>query len=161
GSPGELQAGDAPITDLSLTVGSNSEDLFEQFGPVDIGWISVGFAGLVKLFRGARAFTPDPAPPCTIANSARLILLADLGSGVPRARQLGESARWYLEEADAAGREVHVIHLGDVYYSGWAAEYDAHFLPFWPVRPEEGGKYGSWCMNGNHDMYSGGHGYFD
>jgi hypothetical protein len=29
------------------------------------------------------------------------------------------------------------------------------------VRADEAGKYGSWCLNGNHDMYSGGHGYFD
>src|SRR5215472_6408106 len=114
GSPGELQPGNDPITDLSITGASDTDTLFEQFGPVDIGWISVGFAALVKLFRGARKFTPNPAPPCAIGNSARLIVLADWGTGVPRARKLGESARRYLEEAAAAGREVHVIHLGDV-----------------------------------------------
>jgi Calcineurin-like phosphoesterase len=161
GSPGDLQPGDAPITDLSLTTESDGDTLFEQFGPADIGWISVGFAALVKLFRGARPFTPNPAPQCTIGNSVRLILLADWGTGVPRARKLGASARQYLEQAATAGTEVHVIHLGDVYYSGWAAEYDAHFLPFWPVQPNEADRYGSWCLNGNHDMYSGGHGYFD
>jgi hypothetical protein len=161
GSPGDLPPGDAPITDLSLITESDGDTLFEQFGPADIGWISVGFAALVKLFRGARPFTPNPAPQCTIGNSVRLILLADWGTGVPRARKLGGSARQYLEQAATAGTEVHVIHLGDVYYSGWAAEYEAHFLPFWPVQPNEADRYGSWCLNGNHDMYSGGHGYFD
>lgn len=155
-----LPASDA-ITDVSIAGASETENLFEQFGPVDIGWVSTGFASLVKLFRGARPFTQVPAHPCKIANSARIILLADWGTGVPRARKVGEAARLCLEQAAQAGREVHVIHLGDVYYSGWDAEYDDHFFPFWPVRPDEAGKYGSWSLNGNHDMYSGGHGYFD
>jgi 3',5'-cyclic AMP phosphodiesterase CpdA len=34
-------------------------------------------------------------------------------------------------------------------------------LQYWPVRPGEEGKYGSWSINGNHDMYSGGQAYFD
>src|SRR5262249_24840634 len=119
------------------------------------------FAALIKLLQGAREFTPNPAPPCTMANSARLIMLADWGTGVPRARKLGDSVRRYLEEAGDAGTEAHDIHLGEVYDSGWASEYDGHFLPFWPVRPDESEKYGSWSLNGNHDMYSGGHGYFD
>jgi Calcineurin-like phosphoesterase len=161
GSPGDLQPANDAITDLSITGTDDTDNLFQQFGPLDIGWISVGFALLVKLFRSARTFTPNPAPFCTISNTARLILIADWGTGVPRARLLTQSARHYLDEAAKAGTEVHVIHLGDVYYSGFGAEYDAHFLPFWPVHPEEAGKYGSWCLNGNHDMYSGGHGYFD
>lgn len=156
--PAELAAGSSPIADLSL---KSDETVFEQFGPADIGWISSAFSALLKLFRGARPFTENPAPPCTTANTVRLILLADWGTGLPRARKVGEAARRYLLSAGEGGVEAHVIHLGDVYYSGWAAEYDAHFLPYWPVRPEEAERYGSWCLNGNHDMYSGGHGYFD
>ena len=161
GSPGELEPGNEAITDLSLAVPVETETLFEKFGPLDIGWVSVGFASLLKLFRGARPFPTDAAPPCTISNSARLILIADWGTGVPRARKLALTARRFLEEAQQAGNEVHVIHLGDVYYSGFAAEYDTHFLPFWPVQPAEAASCGSWSLNGNHDMYSGGHGYFD
>jgi hypothetical protein len=157
----ELRPGSEPITDLKIVGANDSETLFEQFGPVDIGWISTGFASLLKLFRGARKFTPNPAPPCIVDNSVRIIVLADWGTGVPRARKLAEAARRSLEESSDAGIETHVIHLGDVYYSGWAAEYDAHFLPFWPVQPDEAAKFGSWSLNGNHDMYSGGHGYFD
>ena len=57
-----------------------------------------------------------------------------------------------------AGMEVHVIHLGDTYYSGWSEEYDSRFLPYWPVNAGE--RVGSWALAGNHDMYSAGHGYF-
>src|SRR5262245_43504358 len=133
-APATLQPSSAPITDVAIAA-ANEENIFEQFGPADLGWLSVGFASILKLLRGPRKFTPDPAPPCKIANSSRLILLSDWGTGIPRARKVAESARVYLEEAARAGTEVHVIHLGDVYYSGFAAEYDAHFLPFWPVRP--------------------------
>ena len=58
GSPGELEPGNEAITDLSLAVPVETETLFEKFGPLDIGWVSVGFASLLKLFRGARPF-PD------------------------------------------------------------------------------------------------------
>jgi hypothetical protein len=158
---GNLPAGDHPITDLSIADANRTDTLFGPFAPADIGWISVLFASVLKLFRGKRKFTPNPAPACTIPNTARLILIADWGTGVPRARKLGQAARQYLEESQRAGTEVHVIHLGDVYYSGFAAEYDHHFLPYWPVRPEEAQACGSWSLNGNHDMYSGGQGYFD
>jgi len=161
GSPDALPPGNQPITDLQIKDTGDQDNLFEQFGPVDVGWVSTVFASVLKLLRGARKFTPNPAPPCRMGNQARLIMLADWGTGVPRARKLAESARTFVEQGASSGADVHVIHLGDVYYSGFAAEYDDHFLPFWPVRPDEAGKFGSWCLNGNHDMYSGGHGYFD
>ena len=59
-----------------------------------------------------------------------------------------------MEQTD---REQHVIHLGDVYYSGWPEEYEDHFLPNWPVAPGQEDRYGSRCLNANHDMFSGGH----
>jgi hypothetical protein len=61
--------------------------------------------------------------------------------------------------ADAGDRQQHVIHLGDVYYCGWREEYQTRFLPHWPVDPDNRGVL-SWALAGNHDMYSGGHGYF-
>ena len=63
-----------------------------------------------------------------------------------------------LEEGRAGGREQHVIHLGDVYYAGFHDEYDSRFLAHWPVA--EGSGITSWSLLGNHDMYSGGRGYF-
>src|SRR5258708_10103939 len=34
-------------------------------------------------------------------------------------------------------------------------------LPKWPVKLAEKDMISSWSLNGNHDMYSGGHAYFD
>jgi hypothetical protein len=95
-----------------------------------------------------------------LAQRARLVLVGDWGSGLPRAQRVAEEMRAQVDAGVEDGRQVHVIHLGDVYYSGHAREYEKRFFPFWPVEPSEAGRIHSWILNGNHDMYSGGHGYF-
>jgi hypothetical protein len=69
-----------------------------------------------------------------------------------------------VAEAQGEGRAVHVIHLGDVYYSGDPGEYARRVLAegLWPVSAEQAeAGVTSWSLNGNHDMYFGGWGYFD
>lgn len=100
--------------------------------------------------------SPTIAP---LAKKARLVIVGDWGSGVGRAQDVAKLMR---QEIDAAPDvERHVIHLGDIYFAGWPRECRDRFLAHWPVK--QGGEPGisSWCLNGNHDMYSGGDGYFD
>jgi hypothetical protein len=52
------------------------------------------------------------------------------------------------------------VHLGDTYYSGTPREAQANLLAPWPVAPRDASTVASWALNGNHDMYSGGHGLF-
>ncbi len=58
------------------------------------------------------------------------------------------------------------MHLGDVYYVGKQEEFDKYFLgdDDWPrgaLPPAEGiTALPSYALNGNHEMYSGGHAYF-
>jgi Calcineurin-like phosphoesterase len=47
------------------------------------------------------------------------------------------------------------IHLGDVYYSGTPSEFRDYFLSSWPR-----GSLRTMLLNANHEMYSGGYGYF-
>lgn len=49
-----------------------------------------------------------------------------------------------------------LVHLGDVYYSGTEKEIRERFLEYWPRIP---GAVSRAC-NSNHEMYTGGHGYF-
>jgi hypothetical protein len=49
--------------------------------------------------------------------------------------------------------------MGDVYYSGTEWEARERFLKHWPGKSKANQR--SWCLNGNHDMYSGGYGYFE
>jgi hypothetical protein len=133
-----------------------------RFSQTDARWISWwAAAGISRFFRGKRAFTTGQPPLLTIADKACVIIVGDWGSGLPRAQQVATAMRMALNAAKAEDRQCHVIHLGDVYYCGMQWEYDKRFLPYWPVRESESDQIASWSLNANHDMYSGGSGYFD
>jgi hypothetical protein len=160
----QLVGSRVPITDRELVGVAGPEGqrkLFEQFSVTDAGWSSVLVAEGIRAARGWRDFNPQPADPITISNRARIVLVADWATGIPRAQKVGAAIRQELFGDGGGGREQHVIHLGDVYYAGWEREYRNRFLPYWPVKQGEEGQVSSWCLNGNHDMYSGGFGYFD
>lgn len=129
------------------------------FSETDPRWVACLVAEGIRWFRGKEDFPNKPAEPLDIAPNARVLLVGDWGSGLPRAKELAENVmkKWIDE---AAGRERHVIHLGDIYYSGWKGECEDRFLAPWPVKPAQAGAIKSWCLNGNHDMYSGGRGFF-
>ena len=97
------------------------------------------------------------APPTVpIANNARIILVGDWGTGLDRAVNVASRIRQELARGGA--RQQVVIHLGDVYYSGTKREMSNRFLRDWPV--DRGADPLSFTLAGNHDMYSGGHGYY-
>jgi hypothetical protein len=112
------------------------------------------------LFTRRHAFNPSPARVARSAKALSLFVFGDWGTGLGLAREVTQRIREQVATADAS-RQQHVIHLGDVYYVGDADEYKERMLPLWPVTPEQRDAIGSWSLNGNHDMYSGGHGYFD
>ena len=98
-----------------------------------------------------------------IAENACVVIVGDWGTGLPRARRVAEHMAEEVAKALAEGREAHVIHLGDVYYSGLEREVHHHVLApgMWPVTSTQAAEgVTSWSLNGNHDMYGGGYGYF-
>ena len=160
--------GEIPIADRELSADlsdflseKRQRSFFQDFELADIGWANCTLAAAVRAWHGRYTFNPNPAAPYKISNKARVLLFSDWGSGLPRAQKVAKEIRKALLDPVAADRDKHVIHLGDVYYSGWAKEYEANFLPFWPVQEGESARYSSWTLNANHDMYSGGKGYFD
>jgi len=134
-------------------------DVFRKFGPCDAGWVESVISKGLALLSGRPKFVDGRAPEVEIADDARLVVVGDWGTGLTWAQAVSQEMAKHIATAKADNREVHVLHLGDVYYSGWREEYRSRFLPFWPVRSAEEG-IPSWSINGNHDMYSGGHGYF-
>ncbi len=78
-----------------------------------------------------------------------IALAGDWGSGTYSAYKVGDRIRTLKPD--------YTIHLGDVYYSGTGSEFDDYFLAdgAWPR-----GKKGTFALNGNHEMYSGGRAYF-
>jgi hypothetical protein len=143
----------------------DDESMGDPFTTLDPRWeIDIAKALVERLVRGGRhPFNPRPAPPVEIAGNVRLVLFGDWATGLERALQVSSHAREWLLEARQAGRESHAIHLGDVYYAGAKSEYDKRVLApgMWPVNPDEADAIPSWCLNGNHDMYSGGWALFD
>jgi Calcineurin-like phosphoesterase len=114
-----------------------------------LGWAASFFTWIGQLDKAKWLIAPtnpDPMP-----DNARIALLADWGTGLygaPACAKCISSTKLPF---------THVIHLGDVYYSGTASEIDERFTAFWPS--VKGAK--NLACNANHEMYSGGHGYFD
>ncbi|MGH9259910.1 MAG: metallophosphoesterase family protein [Acidimicrobiales bacterium] len=100
-------------------------------------------------FPGYRAAAADHPGCFTIPDSCVIGLASDWGTGT-------ESA-YRVSDAIATLRPDITIHLGDVYYSGTLEEYRTYFLGEgdWPR-----GRLRTHALNANHEMYSGGEGYF-
>ena len=124
----------------------------EKFDTTDPGWATVLLEKAKSLFKGKAKFIKHKSVSdfrFPLAPNARIALLADWGAGNAYAQHVAQQVE--------ARNPDHVIHLGDVYYSGTEKEVNDRFLKYWPW-PAEGGR--SWALNSNHEMYSGGHAYF-
>lgn len=135
----------------------------ERFKTAEAEWITdIGRAVLEHLARGNHPFNPLPAL-YEVSDDARVVIVGDWGSGLAPARDVSALMAEEIDNALTQGRQAHVIHLGDVYYSGLPDEVTAHVLApgMWPVSNEQThAGVTSWALNGNHDMYGGGYGLF-
>jgi hypothetical protein len=113
-----------------------------------VGWLQMAPEVIFKPPK-AEWVAPPPVPQ-TIADNARIALFADWGTGLYGAPAIVRS----IEGLDRC--EV-VLHLGDTYYSGEDDEIRDRLIGTWPKRPA--GTLNR-ALNGNHEMYSGGNGYF-
>ena len=91
-----------------------------------------------------------------IDDRVKISIAGDWGTGTDEARIV--AAAMEKSEADFT------IHLGDVYYVGDSNEVRENFLgektsPYAPVKWPMGAK-GSFALNGNHEMYADGNGYW-
>ena len=110
---------------------------FKNYGdsPVDTG---------IYRLEGTAASQPQP-----VQNEIRISLAADWGTGTLESQEIAHLM--------AAFDPHHTIHLGDVYYVGTKKEVRENFFSpvAWPL-----GSLGSFALNGNHEMYARGIGYF-
>jgi hypothetical protein len=124
----------------------------------DPRWVWAGVIIAWYRFQQKAPFGGLPQGAVPITDDARIIMVGDWGSGLPRAQAVAGRIREELDRGLAEGREQHVVHLGDVYYTGSQDEYTDNFLAYWPVR--RGEDIGSYTLCGNHDMYQGGHDFY-
>ena len=109
----------------------------------------------VSFFTWIEAIVPAGRPaaatePEALGQNVRIAILGDFGTGLYGAPVCSQSV-----SQDQDGYDL-LLHLGDVYYSGLDIEVTDRFLDFWP---KVNGAV-SRSLNGNHEMYTGGHGYF-
>ena len=147
-------------------VGDDIDAFFNKYGTGDLGgWIPVFLkivAEKVHLQKKSEFPYVDPNDPDALItildDRCRLILMADWGANNDHAANIRDLIKKEVQEATVP---VYVVHLGDIYYSGMRSEC-LTFLRNWPLRDESGPLKGrSFSLNGNHEMYSGGDGYFN
>ena len=95
---------------------------------------------------------PKTTTPDTLTGDLRVAIAADWGTGLYGALTFAKTIR----SMAAAGKFDIAMHLGDVYYSGTEDEVEDRFLKVWPADAAKINR----ALNGNHEMYSGGNGYF-
>jgi hypothetical protein len=86
-----------------------------------------------------------------LAAGSRIAVFGDWGTGAAPARRI-------LTIIKNQNPDV-LLHLGDIYYSGTPVECAANFTDV--IRSIFGDKIPAYTLAGNHDMYSGGLGYYD
>jgi predicted phosphodiesterase len=93
---------------------------------------------------------PSSATPATLPDKASIALAGDWGTGLYGAPHIAD-------EISKRGPFDLLLHLGDVYYSGTKEEVQERLIDLWPVAAGRMTR----TLNSNHEMYSGGYGYFD
>ncbi|MEP7121969.1 MAG: metallophosphoesterase [Byssovorax sp.] len=120
---------------------------FKQYENEDIRWLGALLAHLLS-----------SKVPFPVAATAGEIVIE-----IPEKVSVAIAGDWGTGNlsSEAIGREMDLlepditIHLGDVYYTGEPPEEAKKLVKGWPR-----GKLGSFALNSNHEMYSGGRGYF-
>ncbi len=116
-----------------------------------LGWAKVGIAKLRNLIPHELVKpASDEAHP--FPDQGRVGLLGDWGTGLYGAPVIADTI---MKKKDAEPYAM-LMHLGDVYYAGSDKETQERFLKLWPNLPGTIMR----ALNGNHEMYSGGHAYF-
>ncbi len=128
-------------------------DILAKFGHLDPHWVEVVVEKAKLLLRGKHPFVAHGSPSdfrFRMNDTARVAIVGDWGGGNEAAQAVAKQIAKLAPD--------HVIHLGDVYYAGTPKEVQERFLRYWP-QPKAPGR--SFALNSNHEMYSGGYGYFD
>jgi hypothetical protein len=97
---------------------------------------------------------PSGAPKVlAMEDKVNIVMVGDFGTGNFGA---GTSPSVKISQFVPSLNPDYTIHLGDTYYAGVSEEETGNFLNYWPK-----GSKGSFALNSNHDMYSGGDPYFN
>lgn len=111
-------------------------------------WVASFFTWVAAIVPAAQ-LPPDPTAK-QIDNNFSVGVLGDFGTGLYGAPVCQQSIQTSGENYSL------MLHLGDVYYSATLEEVEQRFFGFWPNNASI-----NRTLNGNHEMYTGGHTYFE
>ena len=117
------------------------------------GWARVIFEKVGHFQDVHPILRPTTAEAETVRGDIRLAMTADWATGLYGAPVIAKT----MSRMGAQRPFDLLMHLGDVYYSGTPTEAQDRFVNMWPF----GAGLRNRALNGNHDMYAGGYGYFD
>lgn len=115
-----------------------------KLNTADPRWAVVLLAKNVKRQQGRAKFSDNRQSTGLLSPDARMLLVGDWGSGIPGAIQVAAKMRSNYLYPEIGKRDLHVVHLGDVYYAGMPNEYTKNFLLHWPVQAGEEAFVKSW-----------------
>lgn len=127
-----------------------------KYESLDFGWTESAACWLEHIPPGNKV--PFPTTPPETIQMERLVSIAiagDWGTGVDYRTDKQPAPASKVAAQMTQLNPTYTAHLGDVYYAGTEEEEDEKFISLWP-----GGSKASFTLNSNHEMYSGGSGYF-
>ncbi len=144
----------APSAAPALCVAPGGEIVgFGKYQQLDLRWeLAAGTVWLENLLH-KHPFPPGAPQILPIADEVSIVLISDWGTGNFGA---GDSPSTKIAKFVPSLKPDYTIHLGDVYYAGTSGEEMSNFIRLWPQ-----GARGSFALNSNHEMYSGGGPYFN
>jgi len=155
----EAEIGGAGVNDYEgslIAVGK-----YEQ---LDAGWVTTLLYYLalklgVRSVSSWAAFGTTPATVAAQGDNIKIAIVGDWGTGDWSDGAIECPALGVITQVNQQSPD-YTIHLGDVYYAGTAGflgsdEEINNFVNLWVS-----GSQGSFMLNSNHEMYSGGQGYF-
>jgi hypothetical protein len=153
---GHVQRLDQPLAAeaIEIKVGPGGEILGTgKYQELDPSWELVAGTVWLENLLHKHPFPPGAPNPQPIPDQVTIALAGDFGTGNFGA---SDSPSTKISKCIRTLKPHVTIHLGDVYYAGTSGKESSKLLNFWPQ-----GSIGSFTLNSNHEMYSGGGPYFD
>jgi len=139
---------------LQISVGPGGEILGTgKYEELDLLWELVAGTVWLENILHRHPFPPGTPKLVRIADKVTIALAGDFGTGNFGA---SDSPSTKISKFIPTLSPDITIHLGDVYYAGTSGEEQNKLMSYWPK-----GSFGSFALNSNHEMYSGGGPYFN
>ena len=124
-----------------------------KYQELDLRWELVAGTVWLENLLHKHPFPKGMPANVKIDDKVTIAMVGDFGTGNFGS---GDSPSTKISKFIPSLNPDYTIHLGDVYYAGTSGEERSNLLNFWPQ-----GSKGSFALNSNHEMYSGGAPYFN